>query len=70
MMYTKSHQGVVSKTVTIEFENGYSLTLEAGTEIGLFVAIAQQDVVDEDCLDEYYADATWHPGHPSHYGSK
>lgn len=44
-MNIKSHQGVVKKTVTIDFENGYSLAIEKGVEIGLFVAIEDRVVL-------------------------
>jgi len=53
-MYTKSHQGIVSKTVTVEFENGYSLTFDADVEIGLFVVIAestQQTNAADGCIE-------------------
>lgn len=37
MMKQHNHVGVISKEVTIQFENGYSLTLEANKEISLSV---------------------------------
>ena len=39
-MRTITHQGVVKETVTVRFENGYSVVFEEGVEISLLVAIA------------------------------
>lgn len=44
-MFSKVHQGIVSKTVVIEFENGYSITLEAGVEMCMHLVMDEAQVL-------------------------
>jgi hypothetical protein len=41
-MFTKSHQGIVKNTIVLEFENGYSITLEKGVEMAMFLAMPEE----------------------------
>lgn len=38
-MKTITHRGLLKETVKLDFENGYSLTLEAGQEMAIFIAV-------------------------------
>lgn len=56
MMKQHNHVGVISKEVTIQFENGYSLTLEANKEISISVVetvnSSENEVNQSTALDE------------------
>lgn len=43
-MFSKSHQGIVKKTVVLEFENGYSITLEAGVEMSMHLVMDEAQI--------------------------
>ena len=44
-MFSKSHQGIVKKTVVLEFENGYSITLEAGVEMSMHLVMDEAQIL-------------------------
>lgn len=54
-MYQKNHVGVVKKTVVLEFENGYSIILEAGVEMSMSLTMneaAQHSVQSDGATDQ------------------
>ena len=51
-MFTKTHQGIIKKTVVLEFENGYKITLQAGVETCMHLVMdeAQIENFDKKCV--------------------
>lgn len=49
-MRTITHQGVVKETVTVRFENGYSVVFEAGVEISLTVITTDEEKLNDEIL--------------------
>lgn len=43
-MFSKTHQGIVKKTVVLEFENGYQITLNAGIEISMHLVMDEMQI--------------------------
>lgn len=43
-MFSKTHQGIVKKTVVLEFENGYLITLEAGVEMSMHLVMDEAQI--------------------------
>ena len=43
-MFSKTHQGIVKKTVVLEFENGYIITLNAGVEISMHLVMDEAQI--------------------------
>jgi hypothetical protein len=43
-MFSKTHQGIVKKTVVLEFENGYIITLTAGVEISMHLVMDEAQI--------------------------
>jgi len=43
-MFTKTHQGIVKKTVVLEFENGYKITLNAGVEMCMHLVMDEAQI--------------------------
>lgn len=45
-----THQGVVKETVTVRFENGYSVVFSTGVEISLTVITTDEDKLNAEIL--------------------
>ena len=43
-MFSKTHQGIVKKTVVLEFENGYIITLNAGVEMSMHLVMDEAQI--------------------------
>jgi hypothetical protein len=43
-MFSKTHQGIVKKTVVLEFENGYQITLDAGVEMSMHLVMDEAQI--------------------------
>ena len=43
-MFTKTHQGIVSETVVLKFENGYTITLEKGVEMSMHLVMDEKQI--------------------------
>jgi hypothetical protein len=43
-MFQKTHQGKVKNTVVLEFENGYTITLEKGVEMCMSLVMDEKQI--------------------------